>query len=185
MLKWQLKFWSRKIGGSCTVTINLRMVVGCTQTVLWQTDKWKLFRRRTQGRAGRQPRLIWCWPYLCWHYYCTDRKESTVRNTEPILFSRMGLASKHDYSTLKYLTVFSIHKVRSCCHRRYASTISVLLEKQEGKGLCIVDFNWLVYFYNILYINIVYIIFTQTYKNIYTNRTKPYLSSCSSQKCLS
>lgn len=55
--------------GSCAVTINLRMVFtwqwSVTQTVLWQADKWKHFRRRRRRGAGQRLRPISRWPYLC------------------------------------------------------------------------------------------------------------------------
>lgn len=94
-------------------------VVGCTQTVLWQADKWKLFRRRTQGKAGRQLRLIWCWPYLCWLYSCTDRKESTVWTQSPYC-SAIGVSFKTWLFTLKSNFILNgSHKLRFSCHSRY------------------------------------------------------------------
>ena len=124
-------------------------VVGCTQTVLWQADKWKLFRRRTQGEAGRQLRLIWCWPYLCWLHPGTDRKESTVWTQSPYC-SAIWVSLKTWLFTLKFNFILNgFHKAGAFTPPEIHCTISVhtptCAPLETSRNSVLADFKWLLY----------------------------------------
>lgn len=63
-------------------------VVGCTQAALWQADKWKLFRRRTQGRAAAETDLTLALPGLA--LLAPTQKGVLCLNTEPLLSTRFA-----------------------------------------------------------------------------------------------
>lgn len=185
MAAWILK---QKNQGSCTVTINLRMV----STWQWSGANIQSCGRQISGsslggeqRAGQEAAetdLMLALPVLA--ILLHKQKGVHSESTEPRLFSTVGLLQnmfvhfkknvlmtsiKCGFDTTGHNCIFVQHspsKVSLCSVRKEKEDINF-----EGisKGLCIL--------YNMS--------ITPNIQTVHTNSTKRYLSSCSSQKCLS